>query len=175
MAPLSESNTSADHQIEALMRDYGNDVLKTAWLYVKDRQISEDIFQEVFIKVYKNLSTFKGNSNIRTWITRITINTCKDYIKSSYHRRVVPMYDFMEDSITQEDHLDDIIKQEQSGILRKAVMSLPDKYRELMILVYYKELSLKDAAAHLEIKENTAKSLIKRGREQLRKKLEGRL
>lgn len=175
MTQSSASRTDTGLQIEALMHEYGNDVLRLAWLYVKDQQTSEDIFQEVFIKVYKNLSSFQGNSSIRTWITRIAINTCKDYIKSSYHRRVVPVYDFVEAPSPQKDQLESIIDREQAELVRRAVLSLPEKYRELMILVYYGEYSLKDAALQLNIKENTAKSLMKRGREKLRQLMEGRL
>ena len=68
---------------------YGNDVLRTAYMYVKDKYTAEDIFQDVFIKVNRSLSEFKGNSSIKTWIIRITINTCKDFIIGSYH--LLPM------------------------------------------------------------------------------------
>lgn len=73
------SEDSPAYEIEALIREYGNDVLRTAYMYVKDIHTAEDIFQEVFIKVNQKLSTFEGNSSIKTWIIRITINACKDF------------------------------------------------------------------------------------------------
>ena len=90
------------YDIETLMRQYGNDVLRTAYMYVKDVHTAEDIFQDVFIKVNQKLSTFEGNSSIKTWIIRITINTCKDYLKSAWNRRVVPMMEYQEDAIVSE-------------------------------------------------------------------------
>ena len=76
------------YDIEALMREYGNDVLRTAYSYVNDRAAAEDCFQEVFIKAYKNLSGFRGESSVKTWLIRITINVCKDYLKSAYQRHL---------------------------------------------------------------------------------------
>ena len=74
--------------LESLMRTYGNDVLRMAYSYVKDYDTAEDIFQEVFIKVNANLAAFRGESSIKTWLLRITVNACKDYLKSAYSRRV---------------------------------------------------------------------------------------
>ena len=70
---LSKNDTAYD--IENLIREYGNDVLRTAYMYVKDIHTAEDIFQDVFIKVNQKLSTFEGNSSIKTWIIRIAINS----------------------------------------------------------------------------------------------------
>ena len=75
--------------IENLISLYGNDVLRIATAYTKDSSISEDIFQEVFIKVAKNIDKFEKRSSEKTWIIRITINTCKDYLKSSWNKKVI--------------------------------------------------------------------------------------
>ena len=74
--------------LESMMRTYGNDVLRTAYMYVKDIHTAEDIFQEVFIKADRNKEGFRGESSVKTWLIRITVNACKDYLKSAYHRRV---------------------------------------------------------------------------------------
>ncbi|HCM12115.1 MAG TPA: hypothetical protein DHW85_02920, partial [Lachnospiraceae bacterium] len=100
------SENTAAYDIENLIRQYGNDVLRTAYMYVKDSHTAEDIFQEVFIKVNQKLSTFEGNSSIKTWIIRITINTCKDYLKSAWNRRVIPMMEYQEDQIISDTDFD---------------------------------------------------------------------
>ena len=166
---------SSAHDIEALIREYGNDVLRTAYMYVKDIHVAEDIFQEVFIKVYKNLSTFVGNSSIKTWIIRITINTCKDYLKSAYNRRVVPMMEYQEDAISTESDYDKVEKQDTDHLIKESVLSLPAKYRDVVLCVYFNDMSIAEAAKTLNIAEGTAKSRLARARQKLKDVLEGRV
>jgi RNA polymerase sigma-70 factor (ECF subfamily) len=163
------------YDIESLIRQYGNDVLRTAYMYVKDIHSAEDIFQDVFIKVNQKLSTFEGNSSIKTWIIRITINTCKDYLKSAWNRRVVPMMEYQEDSIISETDYDDVEKQDTKELIMKAILSLPSKYKDIVLCVYYQEMSLTEAANALNIAEGTAKSRLSRARQRLKTALEGRI
>lgn len=75
-------------EIERLINVYGEDVLRTSYMYLKDRQRAEDAFQEVFLKIYRKYDSFKGNSSEKTWIISITINVCKDLLRSSWLKRV---------------------------------------------------------------------------------------
>ncbi|MBP1753730.1 MAG: hypothetical protein H6Q59_128 [Firmicutes bacterium] len=163
------------YDIETLMRQYGNDVLRTAYMYVKDIHTAEDIFQDVFIKVNQKLSTFEGNSSIKTWIIRITINTCKDYLKSAWNRRVVPMMDYQEDAIISETDYDDVEKQDTKELIKKSVLSLPAKYKDVVLCVYFQEMTITEAAQALNIAEGTAKSRLSRARQKLKTILEGRI
>ncbi len=163
------------YDIETLIRQYGNDVLRTAYMYVKDMHMAEDIFQDVFIKVNQKISTFEGNSSVKTWIIRITINTCKDYLKSAYSRRVVPMMEYQEDAIISESDYDEVEKQDTKELIKKAVLSLPSKYKDLVLCVYFQEMSLTEAAKVLNIAEGTAKSRLSRARQKLKLILEGRV
>ena len=163
------------YDIETLMRQYGNDVLRTAYMYVKDVHTAEDIFQDVFIKVNQKLSTFEGNSSIKTWIIRITINTCKDYLKSAWNRRVVPMMEYQEDAIVSESDYDIVEKQDTNQLVKKTVMSLPEKYRDIVLCVYFQEMTVTEAANALGIAEGTAKSRLSRARLRLKEVLEGRI
>ncbi len=163
------------YDIEALIRQYGNDVLRTAYMYVKDIHTAEDIFQDVFIKVNQKLSTFEGNSSIKTWIIRITINTCKDYLKSAWNRRVVPMMEYQEDSIISETDYDDVEKQDTKDLIMKEVLSLPSKYKDIVLCVYYQQMSLTEAANALGLAEGTVKSRLSRARKRLKAALEGRI
>lgn len=163
------------YDIETLIRQYGNDVLRTAYMYVKDIHSAEDIFQDVFIKVNQKLSTFEGNSSIKTWIIRITINTCKDYLKSAWNRRVVPMMDYKEDSIVSETDYDEVESQDTKELIKKSVLSLPEKYKDVVLCVYFQEMSIAETAKALQIAEGTAKSRLSRAREKLKSILEGRI
>lgn len=169
------NNKSPGYDLEALMRQYGNDVLRTAYMYVKDIHTAEDMFQEVFIKVNKNLHTFQELSSIKTWILRITINTCKDYLKSAYHNRVVPMVDFVEDAITSENDFDNIEKEETIATVKEVVMELPEHYKEVVMCVYMNDMNLEEAAESLGIPVGTVKSRLSRAKEKLKERLEGRL
>ncbi len=71
-----------EKEIQRLMDDYGDDVLRTSYMYLKDLQNAEDAFQEVFIRVFNKFESFKGESSEKTWIIRITINVCKDMLRS---------------------------------------------------------------------------------------------
>lgn len=168
-----ESVTGYD--LESLMRTYGNDVLRTAYMYVKDIHTAEDIFQEVFIKVNSNLHNFQGNSSIKTWIIRIAINTCKDYLKSAYSRRIVPMEEFLEDSIIAEDNYADIERQETIQSVKDAVMELPEHYKDVIMCVYFQEMSMDQAAKMLELPVGTIKSRLARAKEKLKEIMERRL
>ncbi|GAA4654171.1 sigma-70 family RNA polymerase sigma factor [Anaerocolumna aminovalerica] len=163
------------YHIETLIRQYGNDVLRTAFMYVKDSHLAEDIFQDVFIKVNKNLSTFQGNSSIKTWIIRITINTCKDYLKSAWNQKVVPMTEYEENTIHTDDDYKAVEQQDQNQLIRETVMNLPDKYKDIIVCVYYQDMTISDAASILKIAEGTAKSRLSRAKEKLKTCLEGRL
>jgi RNA polymerase sigma-70 factor (ECF subfamily) len=125
--------------------------------------------------VNQKLSTFEGNSSIKTWIIRITINTCKDYLKSAWNRRVVPMMEYQEDSIISETDYDDVEKQDTKDLIMKEVLSLPSKYKDIVLCVYYQQMSLTEAANALGLAEGTVKSRLSRARKRLKAALEGRI
>jgi RNA polymerase sigma-70 factor (ECF subfamily) len=163
------------YDIETLIREYGNDVLRTAYMYVKDNHLAEDIFQDVFIKVNQKLSTFQGSSSIKTWIIRITINTCKDYLKSAWKQKVVPMTEYQENTFTAEEEYTAVEQKDENRLIRKAVMELPDKYKDIVLCVYFHDMTVSQAAKVLKIAEGTAKSRLSRAKDKLKINLEGRI
>lgn len=163
------------YDIETLMRQYGNDVLRTAYMYVKDSHLAEDIFQDVFIKVNQKLSTFQGGSSIKTWIIRITINTSKDYLKSAWNQRVTPLTEYQENTMAGEDDFTAVEQQEENRMIRQEIMKLPDKYKDILLCVYYHDMTICEAAKLLRIAEGTAKSRLSRAKEKLKFSLEGRI
>ncbi|MDF2588354.1 MAG: hypothetical protein K0S41_2195 [Anaerocolumna sp.] len=163
------------YDIETLMRKYGNDVLRTAYMYVKDSHLAEDIFQDVFIKVNQKLSTFQGGSSIKTWIIRITINTCKDYLKSAWNKKVVPITEYQENTIAGDDDFASVEQQDENRLVRQEVMKLPDKYKDVLLCVYFQDMTISEAASILNIAEGTAKSRLSRAKEKLKLCLEGRI
>lgn len=172
---MAQENITAGYDIEELMREYGNDVLRTAYAFVKDKEAAKDLFQETFIKAYHNLDKFRGESSVKTWLIRIAVNVCKDYLKSAYQKKVVPMTEIEEESLYSEDDYEEVENADRNEQIKKAVMSLPDSYREVIICTYYKEMGVAETAAALGVPSGTVKSRLARAREVLKNKLEGRL
>jgi RNA polymerase sigma-70 factor (ECF subfamily) len=163
------------YDIESLMRKYGNDVLRTAYMYVKDSHLAEDIFQDVFIKVNQKLDTFQGNSSIKTWIISITINTSKDYLKSAWKQKVVPITEYHENTIAGKNEYTAVEQQEENQYIRQTVMKLPDKYKDVVMCVYFQNMTISEAASLLHIAEGTAKSRLFIAKEKMKLCLEGRI
>ncbi len=171
--------------LESMMRTYGNDVLRTAYMYVKDIHTAEDIFQEVFIKADRNKEGFRGESSVKTWLIRITVNACKDYLKSAYNRRVTPLQEFQENAMplgngmtlgngmNSENDFDRIERKETQQEVRNAVMSLPEAHRDVVLCVYFQGMTVPEAAKALGLAEGTVKSRLSRAKDKLKQLLEG--
>lgn len=160
--------------LESMMRTYGNDVLRTAYMYVKDIHTAEDIFQEVFIKADRNKESFRGESSVKTWLIRITVNACKDFLKSAYNRRVTPLQEFQENALMSENDFDGVERKEIQQEVRDAVMSLPETHRDVVLCVYFQNMTVPEAAKTLGLAEGTVKSRLSRAKEKLRQLLEGK-
>lgn len=168
-----------DKEIERLIDEYGNDVLRISYIYLKDKHLAEDAFQEVFVKVYKNLLKFRGNSTEKTWILSITMNTCKDILRSSWLKRIVLHEDMKLIDHNPNDNWDSpdktVIEHLQYKELLKEVMKLSKKYKEVVILFYYEELSTTEISKILNIPEGTVRSRLFRAREVLKLNLDGKI
>lgn len=166
-----------EEEIKRLMNAYGNDVLRIAYLYLKDKHLAEDAFQEVFIKVYKNFDKFKKNSSEKTWIMSITMNTCRDILRISWFKKVLMFKDIDNDSLLDNcENIDNkVINKIQYKELLKEVMNLPRKYKEPIILYYYEELSTVDISKMLKIPEGTVRSRLFRARTILKSNINGRI
>jgi RNA polymerase sigma-70 factor (ECF subfamily) len=155
-------------EITRLMGMYGSDVLRIAYLYLRDLQRAEDAFQEVFVKVYKNYDRFQGRSSEKTWIMKITINLCNDMLRSPWIKKVVPFLRSVPKQQTVDDVAYTIIATEQQKQLFVAVMGLDAVFKDVIILYYYEQFSTQEVANLLGIAEGTVRSRLHRAREQLK-------
>ncbi|MGM0843917.1 MAG: sigma-70 family RNA polymerase sigma factor [Bacillota bacterium] len=160
---------------EDIFNEYSDDVYKLAFTYVKRKDIAEDLVQEVFVKVYKNLDKFQSNSSIKTWIISIAINQCKDYLRSAYYRYIYlsEKISFMAKGGTKTPE-ELVLEEFGKHLLTKDVLSLPVKYREVIILYYFQELKIKEITDVLNVNENTIKSRLSRAKEIMKKKYQER-
>ncbi|MGP4079272.1 sigma-70 family RNA polymerase sigma factor [Pseudalkalibacillus sp. R45] len=146
---------------------YGKQLTNFAFSYVKDWGLSEDIVQEVFLKAFRNYQSFRGDSSFKTWLYKITANQCKDYLKSSYFKRVV-----LSNFLLTKPKRDEYEIFSNNDELSQSVFRLPVKYREIIILHYYEDLKIKEIANLLNMKEATVKTRLQRARTILKNELE---
>ena len=124
-------------------------------------QDAEDAVQEVFLRLYTEEKTFDGPEHLRRWLLRVTVNVCKDALKSPWRKRRVPL-----DSIPEP-----VFEQPEQRELYREVLALPEKYRTVLGLYYYEELSTKEIAALLNIRQTAVTTRLARGRELLKQRL----
>ena len=163
---------------EEIIKLYEKKICQTIYYMVKNESTVEDIAQEVFIKVYKNLSKFNEQSSLYTWIYRITMNACYDEIKKEkkvYHLSNYVDSDDGEEEIEYEDenqNVDDIVERKlNKEILIKAIRTLNEEYRSLIVLRDIRGFSYWEISEMLNMKLGTVKSKISRAREALKKEL----
>ncbi|WP_010648762.1 sigma-70 family RNA polymerase sigma factor [Oceanobacillus massiliensis] len=162
-------NGRKEDTLEEIMIEHGSDLVRLAYNYVKDKETAKDMVQNTFIKCYENLDEFRYDSSIKTWLYRITINQCKDYLRS-WHYRKVQTKEVLDNAIkplllTPEDKA--IRKSEQEKI-KDFIFSLPKNYREVIFLYYYKSLSIGEIAEVAELNTNTVKTRLRRAKQKLK-------
>ncbi|MBO8164131.1 MAG: sigma-70 family RNA polymerase sigma factor [Brevibacillus sp.] len=149
------------------MRQYGTKLLRLVYFFVRDRDLAEDITQEVFVKVYRHLPHFRGESSIHTWVYRIAVNECKGYLRSWAFRKIVPM-DVIESRSGASVEAEALNKLDRDDVTR-LVMALPFRHRQVIVLHYYGELSIAETAAVLGLTEGAVRTRLHRARQQLKK------
>lgn len=160
--------------LDEIMNRYGQDILRLVYSYVNNRVIAEDLTQDIFVKCYKGLHTYSGKSKLRTWLWRIAINHCKDFLKSWYNKNVVISEEEPLLNTTKKEMVEQaVIQKDEDDQLIAAIMALPIKYREVIYLFYYEEQTIKEIALLTEVGENTVKTRLKRAKELLKERLEG--
>ncbi len=159
-----------DLALDHLMARYGNVVLRTAYFYLGDRHSAEDIAQETFLRAYRHWSDFRGDSSVKTWLTRITINLCRDYAARKMNSEQ-PTDPLVLHRYTPFDMENEAVKRLESTVVLKALLELPMPFQETLYLFYYQDLSTAEVATALGINEGTVRSRLHRGRESLRKRL----
>ena len=129
-------------QIEALILKYEKTVYKLAYSYMKNRQDTDDIYQEVFLRFFRKKPEFESEEHEKAWFIRTTINCCKSYFLSGWVKRTMAME---ERTMGREDSYE----MEERSELFYAVMELPVKYRTVIHLFYYEGYTVKEIAGLL--------------------------
>ena len=159
---FKEKSQMTSEQFAALAKRYTDTVFRVAYNYIKSQHDAEDVTQNVFEKLRKVKASFETEEHARSWLIRVTINECKNLVRSKWWR--MESYEDYASTMTFENpaHSD----------LHDAVMELPKKYRISIYLHYFEGKSTEQIASLLRIPKNTVCSHLKRGRELLKQKLQ---
>ncbi len=150
-----------------LMQQYGNKLLGTCYLILKDREEAEDVVQETFVRVFKNINSFKRNSNLYTWIYRIAINLSRDKLRKR-------SYDLsLNEEIIGDENVESLVEHKlEMAELKSRLSSLSPIYREVLVLFYFQEFSIAEISSLLYEKEGTIKSRLSRARKILAQEIQ---
>ena len=156
---------------DLLVLKYQSRVIATAFKFVKEKQLAEDIAQEAFIKSYKSIDSFREESSFYTWVYRITVNTAKNYLLSSKRRDEVVISDLSQDDSFYPEKLDidspqEILKaSELRDLIFETLSSLGEETRTALSLREFDGLSYEQIAEIIQCPVGTVRSRIFRGRE----------
>ncbi len=160
---------STEGSFEQLVLEYQMPLKRMCYMYLHDMALAEDAVQETFLKVYRSLPQFSGSCSAKTWIMKIGVNTCRDMLRSAWFRhhdrRIVP-----EDlQIPSEEKP----QQEEADDLGQAILKLPVKYKDVILLYYYQDMSQDEIAEILHTSASTVSRRLKRAQDKLRDVLKG--
>ena len=152
-----------------LVEKYKVMVFSLAMKMLKSREEAEEISQDTFIKAYKNLSKFKGDSKFSTWLYKIAYRNCLDNLKKNKEKYQL---DIIDEITIKKIHstdtiLEEISQKERAILMKDCLNKLPEEERTLLWMFYYDELSLKEIIEITELSESNLKVRLHRARKRL--------
>lgn len=165
--PLESIAPSCPFTMEEILDVYGKDLWYLCLMYLKDRHLAEDAFQTIMMKIWEKRFSFRGDSSPKTWLMQIAANTCRNILRSAWFR-------FRKKQLPEESLFVLPSKEtENQAEVRRAVLDLPAKYREVILLYYFQGIKIHEIATILNIKEPTVSTRLRRARETLAQQLKG--
>lgn len=145
--------------LEELIETYQKSLYAAAFNICRNTDDANDVVQDTFIQYYTTKKQFQDEEHLKAWLLRVAINRAKDISRSFWKKNRLSIEDYA-DAVPFESR-------EETGLF-EAVMRLPEKYREVIHLYYYEDLSIKETARILRITEGSVKMRLSRGRSFLR-------
>lgn len=154
-------------EIEELIDQYGDDIFRLCLIYMGERTLAEDAFQETFVKAWRHMASFRGESSMKTWLTHIAVNTCRSMLRAGWLRM-----------LRKSQSVDELLALAAPEAMRdldltQAIGRLPGMYREVIVLYYYENMNTREIAQLLRLSANTVSTRLKTARRLLHKSLEG--
>lgn len=165
------------YAFEEIVRRYKDQLVNFAYRFLGDIDEAEDIVQETFLRVYRKKKAYRNVAKFSTWIYTITGNLAKTELRRRKRRKLLSLsslgfedkdFELRDDKKGPEESADEIIKEE---IIQRAIDSLPEKFKEVIIFRDIQELSYEEISSIVKIPLGTVKSRVNRGRFKLQEKL----
>lgn len=172
------TNAEADNQrLQLKIDEYGDMLFKLSYIHLRNTQDAEDVTQEVFYQYLKHEGEFESGEHEKAWLLKVTMNACRKVCRSAWQRyrsdedwtKAADTAALAENRVMEPEAA--AFEQEKKRKLLAAVMALPARYRDVIHLFYYEELSTKEIARVTGRGESTVTSQLTRGRELLKKSL----
>lgn len=142
---------------------YRDTVYRVALHHFASPPDAEDAVQEVFLRLYTREEAFDSQEHLRRWLIRVTVNVCKDVLKSPWRRRRISLEALPDQPVFDAP---------EQGELYQAVLALPEKYRVVLDLYYYEELSIREIGQVLGLRQTAVTTRLFRARDLLKQRLE---
>lgn len=154
----------SEQEVNRAIEQYSDTVRRLCMIHLKNNADTEDIFQTVFLKYVLSSVRFESQAHEKAWFIRVTVNACKDLLRSFFRSRTTSLHELMEQPAElPPDHRE----------VLEAVLALPPKYRDVVYLHYYEAYTAPEIGQILGKNVNTVYTLLTRSKQMLRKKLGG--
>ena len=161
MAAVKGPDVSRDEAFTRMVAQYQGAIGRMCFLYLRDRTAAEDALQETFLKAYKALGQFRGESSEKTWLTSIAINICRDVRRRAWFTRENRAVSLDELPLAADQQTQDAYD------LADAVMQLPARYREVILLYYYQEMTMPEIGKAIGLSTSMVSRRIKKAQSRL--------
>lgn len=152
--------TNKNEYLKMMIDKYSNMIYRLALVRTKTKENSEDVYQEVFLRLARKMPEFKNEEHEKAWLIKVTINCSKNILNSKFFKN------------TTELNEEIVFETKERNDIYYAVQKLPLKYRTIIHLYYYEGYKISEISKIMKLKENTAKSQLARAREILKNELE---
>lgn len=153
---------------ENIVRRWQGPLINMAWRYSRDRGRAEEMAQEAFLRAWRGLAQWRGESSFSTWLFALAANVYRNELKK-FPTEMLPMKEAAEPAENARQDRD-LIERRRDETLRRAVLALPFRYREPLVLFYFHEMDVSAAARTMRVPEGTLKARLARGRDLLRRR-----
>jgi RNA polymerase sigma-70 factor, ECF subfamily len=150
-----------ENEIQNIWKDLHQELQKFIFFKVKNKEVSEDILQDVFLKIQLNVHTLKDSSKLTSWVYQITRNRISDHFRKTDNSLSIEDID-----IVEADKDIDFLK--LSDCINSKIKNLPNKYKEALLLTILRDFSQIELAEYLGISYSGAKSRVQRGKEKVK-------
>ena len=153
--------------LQEAMDEYGDYLVKVCYTYVRNWQTAEDLAQDSFIKYYRALPKFRNESSVKTYLFRIAVNVCHDYLASWKYKKVIISNSFQKLLHTEKTTEQLVLQQNEEEMLVQAIERLSPKYKDVIVLFHFIDMSLEEVSMTLKLPVNTVKTRLRRARQMI--------